>query len=278
MVATPGATPRQTMVRRCSALLTAATRMRVSLPSAVTESLPATAALPPATAPAAVATTSAAPPRPLRRRQRVISSSRLREARGGVWLGSGRRQGPASADCCNAALLSFSFFPASENETSMGPEGRVSNCGSLVNALCVLFPCRVVILRKDNLTWRVWDALSLTRCLRCSETAKKIVRGCTKGPAVHPSLDLALCIAVPEGHGLGEMRQLSGSNEGGSREGREKKNAREGTCLAPSRGMREREHEQTRAEKCGKRLGNQISNEHQEQLRLRKSEPTTESK
>ena len=42
------------------------------------------------------------------------------------------------------------------------------------------------------------------------------------------------------------MRQLSGSNEGGSREGREKKNAHEGTekknahegtCLAPSRGM-----------------------------------------
>ena len=31
------------------------------------------------------------PPRPLRRRQRVISSSRLHEARGGVWLGSGRR-------------------------------------------------------------------------------------------------------------------------------------------------------------------------------------------
>ena len=50
------------------------------------------------------------PPRPLRRRQRVISSSRLREVRGGVWLGSGRRQGPASADCCNAALLSFFFL------------------------------------------------------------------------------------------------------------------------------------------------------------------------
>ena len=61
---------------------------------------------------------------------------------------------------------------------------------------------------------------------------KKIIRGCTKGFAVHPSLDLALCIAVPEGHGLGEMRQLAGSNEGGSREGREKKNAHEGTYLA----------------------------------------------
>ena len=63
---------------------------------------------------------------------------------------------------------------------------------------------------------------------------KKFVRGCARGFAVHPSLDLALCIAVPEGHGLEEMCQLSGSNEGGSREGREKKNAREGTCLAPS--------------------------------------------
>ena len=116
----------------------------------------------------------------------------------------------------------------------MGPEGRVSNCGSLVNALCVLFPCRVVILRKDNLTWRVWDALSFTRCLRLLRNCEKFVRGCARGFAVHPSLDLALCIAVPDGHGLGEMCQLSGSNEGGSREGREKKNAREGTCLAPS--------------------------------------------
>ena len=31
---------------------------------------------------------------------------------------------------------------------------------------------------------------------------KKFVRGCTKGFAVHPSLDLAPCIAVPEGHGF----------------------------------------------------------------------------
>ena len=90
---------------------------------------------------------------------------------------------------------------------------------------------------------------------------KKFVRGLARGFSVHPSLDLALCIAVPEGHGLEEMRQLSSSNEGGSREGRGKKNAREGTCLAPSRGMREREHEQTRAEKCGRRLGNQIRND-----------------
>ena len=142
----------------------------------------------------------------------------------------------------------------------------------------MLFPCRVVILRKDNLTWRVWGALSFTRCLRLLRNCQKFVRGCARGFAVHSNLDLALCIMVPEGHGLGEMCQLSGSNEGDSREGREKKNAREGTCLAPSRGMREREHEQTRAEKCGKRLGNQISNEHQEQLRLRKSEPTSESK
>ena len=61
------------------------------------------------------------------------------------------------------------------------------------------------------------------------------------GFAVRPSLDLALCIAVPEGHELGEVRQLLGSKEGGSREGREEKNAREGTCLAPlARYARER--------------------------------------
>ena len=151
----------------------------------------------------------------------------------------------------------------------MGPEGRVSNCGSLVNALCVLFPCRVVILRKDNLTWCVQDALFLTRrlfprvhlnlvvCLL--RNCKKFVRGCARGFAVLQSLDLALCIAVPEGHGLGEVCQLVGPNEDASRKNRrrqknsrraeERKNSREGTCLAPSRGMREREHEQTRAEK-----------------------------
>ena len=54
---------------------------------------------------------------------------------------------------------------------------------------------------------------------------------------------------VPEGHGLGEVRQPLSSNEGGSREGRKEKNAHEGTCLAPLRGMREREHEQIRAGK-----------------------------
>ena len=98
---------------------------------------------------------------------------------------------------------------------------------------------------------------------------KKFVREFARRFVVHPSLDLALCIAVPEGHGLGEMRQLSGSNEGGSREGREEKNAREGTCLAPSRGMREREYEQTRAGKCGKRRGNQISKERQKQTLIK---------
>ena len=103
--------------------------------------------------------------------------------------------------------------------------------------LRVLFPCRVVILREDNLTWRIWDALSFTRCLRLLRNCKKFVRGHVRGFAVHPNLDLALCIAVLEGHGLGEMQQLPGSDEGGLREGREKKNARDGTCLAPSRGM-----------------------------------------
>ena len=137
----------------------------------------------------------------------------------------------------------------------------------LVNETCVLFPCHVVILRKDNLTWRVWDTLSFTRCLRLLRNCKKFVSGCARGFAVHPDLELALCTAVPEGNGLGEMCRLSGSNEGDSREGREKKNARKGTCLAPSPGMhaRERDHEQTKAEKRGRRRWNQISKERQRQ-------------
>ena len=75
---------------------------------------------------------------------------------------------------------------------------------------------------------------------------KKFVRKLARRLIVHPSLDPALHITVPEGHGSGEMRQLMGSNEGASRKNRRKaekrKNAREGTCLAPSRGMREREN------------------------------------
>ena len=72
---------------------------------------------------------------------------------------------------------------------------------------------------------------------------KNFVREFARRFVIHPSLDPALCIAVPVGHGLGEMRQLSGSNEGGSREGREKKNAREGTCLcSPRREVCEREN------------------------------------
>ena len=118
---------------------------------------------------------------------------------------------------------------------------------------------RGVCFLASILTW--WSALA--------RKLQKFVRGCARGFAVHPSLDLAPCITVSEGHGLGEMRQLSGSNEGGSREGREKKNAREGTCLAPSRGMREREHERTRAGKCGKRRGNRISKEHQKQTSIK---------
>ena len=63
---------------------------------------------------------------------------------------------------------------------------------------------------------------------------EKLVRRCVERFAVHPGPDSTLRVVVPEGHGLGEVRQLLGSNEGGSREGRKEKNAREGTCLAPS--------------------------------------------
>ena len=105
-----------------------------------------------------------------------------------------------------------------------------------------------------------------------AQELQKLVRKCVKRFAVHPGPDLALCIAVPEGHGLGEVRQLLGSNEGGSREGREEKNAREGTCLAPSRGMREREHERTRTEKCSKRRGNRIIKGHQRQISIKEKQ------
>ena len=120
-----------------------------------------------------------------------------------------------------------------------------------------------------------------TECLRLLRNCKKFVRECARRFVVHPSLDLALCVAVPVGHGLGEMRQLSGSNEGGSREGREKKNAREGTCLAPSRGMRERERENTsepESENAVRGEGIESGKNTRSKLRLRKSEPTTESK
>ena len=108
----------------------------------------------------------------------------------------------------------------------MGPGGRVPNYGSSVIALRVLFPCRVIILRKDNLTWYIQDALSSRGvCFLVSilpwrpafaQGLRKFVRKCVKRFAVHPGPDLALCIVVPEGHGLGEVRQLLGSNEGGS--------------------------------------------------------------
>jgi len=62
-------------------------------------------------------------------------------------------------------LFLFYSFSCIKNETSMGPGGRVPNYGSSVIALCVLFPCRVVILRKDNLTWYTQDALFLARRL-----------------------------------------------------------------------------------------------------------------
>ena len=87
------------------------------------------------------------------------------------------------------------------------------------------------------MTWRV-----LGNC-------KKLVRRLATRLIVHPSLDPVLRIAIPEEHGLGEVRQLVGANEDASRKNRrraeERKYAREGTYLAPSRGMGERERERT---------------------------------
>ena len=78
------------------------------------------------------------------------------------------------------------------------------------------------------MTWRV-----LGNC-------KKLVRSVARRLIVHLSLDPALRIAIPEGHGSREVRQLVGSNENASRRNRrraeERKKAREGACLAPSRG------------------------------------------
>ena len=54
------------------------------------------------------------------------------------------------------------------------------------------------------MTWRV-----LGNC-------KKLVRSVARKLIVHPSLDPALRIVIPEGHGSGEVRQLVGSNEDAS--------------------------------------------------------------
>ena len=58
-------------------------------------------------------------------------------------------------------------------------------------------------------------------------------------------LDPVLHITVAEGYGLGEVRQLVGSNEGASRkadERQKKEKHSRGHLPAPSRGMRERVH------------------------------------
>ena len=66
---------------------------------------------------------------------------------------------------CNAAFVLFFFSFLHQNETSMGPNGRVSNCGSSIITLWLLFPCCVVILCRDNLAWRVRGSLLFTRHL-----------------------------------------------------------------------------------------------------------------
>ena len=120
---------------------------------------------------------------------------------------------------------------------------------------------------------RMWNPFKMLRTrIDSSSKAQDLLGGLTFSRALvagAAGLDPALCIAVPVGHELEEVRQLVGSNEGASRKNRrraeegktlartdERKNAREGTCLAPSRGMREREHERTRAGKRSKRRGN----------------------
>ena len=96
---------------------------------------------------------------------------------------------------------------------------------------------------------------------------------------VHPSLDPALHIAVPEGHRLGEMCQLAGSNEGGSREGREKEKRSRGHLPSPRREVCERENtSEPESEKAAKGEGTKSARNTKSKLRLREGEPTTESK
>ena len=66
---------------------------------------------------------------------------------------------------CNAAFVLFLFSFLHQNETSMGPEGHVSNCDSSVITLCLLFLCYVVISCGDILAWRIWGSLFFMRYL-----------------------------------------------------------------------------------------------------------------
>ena len=123
------------------------------------------------------------------------------------------------------------------------------------------------------------------------ELQKKLVRefqAVIAGAAGH---DSARRIAVPVGHGLGEECQLAARtrvprekiDEGQRKEkmlarAKERKNAREVTCLAPSRGMREREHVKSEPEIAAKGDGTKPAGNTRSKLRLKGGEPTTESK
>ena len=102
--------------------------------------------------------------------------------------------------------------------------------------------------------------------LHSLRNCEKLVRKCAKRFAVHPGPDLALCVMVPEGHGLGEVRQLLGSNKGGSREGRKEKKCSRGHLPSPlARHARERTRANSSQKKHSERRGNQIGKECQRQ-------------
>ena len=130
MAVTLGADLKTTTAMRCLVLATIVMRVRASLPSVATASPPVTVALPPATAPAAVATISRRAVALASKEAAGHSSPRLREVRGGVWLGLGVAKGLPRRLLKRRFVWFFLSFPAPENETSMGPEGRVSNYGS----------------------------------------------------------------------------------------------------------------------------------------------------
>ena len=82
-------------------------------------------------------------------------------------------------------------------------------------------------------------------------TARNSTRGLsfTRGLVIGVAgLDLGLCIAIPVGHGLGEVRQLVGLNEGDSRKDRRRKLTK--VPVQPPREGREGEYRSTKETKA----------------------------
>ena len=134
------------------------------------------------------------------------------------------RSGLASRQCQGSS---------SEHRGTQKPAASV-DAWQLIGCGRLRFPTLPWQLHDLTSPWCVRGALLLERRLfprvhldLFAQELRKFIRRCAKRFAVHPRLDLALCITVPKGHRLGGMHQFLGSHEGGSREGREERNARE---------------------------------------------------